>query len=202
MTTARLYKMELSISNKQRSVRVELGWLRAVSAAALEACVPLSGDGRFALRELAEVEVAIVSDAVIARVHVEFMGIAGATDVITFAHGELVISAQTAAACAKEHGHSGNARAGKFGADRHVRGVLEAERWAAEPAQVAPMVASDAATEHRARHTIVRRRHAVAERNRPLPHERGIAEPHAQAATNTQIGGEHKMFARDHERTQ
>ena len=58
--------MELSISNKQRSVRIELGWLRAVSEAALEACVLHSGDGRFALRELAEVEVAIVSDAVIA----------------------------------------------------------------------------------------------------------------------------------------
>ena len=98
--------MELSLANKQRAVRVELSWLRVVSAAALEACVLHSGDGRFALRELAEVEVAVVSDAVIARVHVEFMGIAGATDVITFDHGELVISAQTAAACAKAHGHS------------------------------------------------------------------------------------------------
>ena len=98
--------MELSLANKQRAVRVELSWLRVVSAAALEACVLHSGDGRFALRELAEVEVAVVSDAVIARVHLEFMGIAGATDVITFDHGELVISAQTAASRAKEHGHS------------------------------------------------------------------------------------------------
>lgn len=37
-----------------------------------------------------------VSDATIARVHRDFMSIPGATDVITFAHGEIVISAETA----------------------------------------------------------------------------------------------------------
>ena len=60
--------MEISISNRQRTVRFELAWLRKFAAAALEACLPLSGDGRFALRELSEVGVAVVSDAVIARV--------------------------------------------------------------------------------------------------------------------------------------
>ena len=98
--------MDITISNRQRSVRVDLRWLRKFSAAALELCAELSGDDEFALRELDEVEVAIVSDAVIARVHVDFMGIEGATDVITFDHGELVISAPTAAACAAERGHT------------------------------------------------------------------------------------------------
>ena len=98
--------MEISISNRQRTVRFDLAWLRKLAAAALEACLPLSGNGRFALRELSEVEIAVVSDAVIARVHIDFMGIAGATDVITFDHGEIVVSAQTAARCAVEHGHS------------------------------------------------------------------------------------------------
>ncbi len=98
--------MEISISNRQRTVRFDLAWLRKFGAAALEACLALSGDGCFALRELAEIDVAVVSDAVIARVHVDFMGITGATDVITFDHGEIVVSAQTAARCAVEHGHS------------------------------------------------------------------------------------------------
>ena len=98
--------MDITISNRQRSVRFDLRWLRSVAAAALERCAGLSGDGRFALCELDEVEVAIVSDAAIAKVHVDFMGIAGATDVITFEHGEIVVSAQTALACAAEHGHS------------------------------------------------------------------------------------------------
>ncbi len=106
MTVAPLSKMDITISNRQRSVRFDLRWLQQVAAAALEACAGLSGDGRFALRELEEIEVAIVSDAVIAKVHVDFMGIAGATDVITFDHGEIVVSAQTASACAAEHGHS------------------------------------------------------------------------------------------------
>jgi probable rRNA maturation factor len=50
------------------------------------------------------VEVAIVSDRVIARVHEQFMNIPGATDVITFEHGELVTSAQTAAVYARQYG--------------------------------------------------------------------------------------------------
>lgn len=98
--------MELTISNRQRAVRVNLRWLRKAAAAALEACVPLSGDGRFAMRGLDEIDVAIVSDAAIARVHVDFMNIPGATDVITFEHGEIVVSAQTAESCASERGHS------------------------------------------------------------------------------------------------
>ena len=34
------------------------------------------------------------------------MGVPGATDVITFAHGEIVISAPTAQAYAREYGHA------------------------------------------------------------------------------------------------
>ena len=45
--------------------------------------------------------VAIVSDRRIAEIHVDFMGIAGPTDVITFDHGDIVISAETAAQMAR-----------------------------------------------------------------------------------------------------
>lgn len=65
---------------------------------------PAHGGGVFA--ELDEVEISIVSDAVIAQVHQDFMDIPGATDVITFAHGEIVISAETAYANADEFGNS------------------------------------------------------------------------------------------------
>ncbi|MEM7147571.1 MAG: rRNA maturation RNase YbeY [Verrucomicrobiota bacterium] len=56
------------------------------------------------LGALSGVEVTIVSDEVIAEVHERFMDIAGPTDVITFAHGEIVISADTAAVQAREQG--------------------------------------------------------------------------------------------------
>ena len=98
--------MEISVMNKQRKVRFDLAWLRRAADAALAECAHHSGDGKFSLQKLPLVDVAIVSDATIARVHVEFMAIPGATDVITFDHGEIVVSAETALVCAKEHRHS------------------------------------------------------------------------------------------------
>ena len=97
--------MKIHVQNRQRAVAVDLPWLRRFAEAALEKCARQSGDGSFALAQLAEVEVAIVSDRVIARVHREFMGLPGATDVITFAHGEIVMSAPTAQSHAREYGH-------------------------------------------------------------------------------------------------
>ena len=83
-----------------------MAWLRKFATAALAECARHSADGRFALAAFDEVEVAIVSNRVIARVHHDFMGISGATDVITFEHGEIVMSAETAEVYARDYGHS------------------------------------------------------------------------------------------------
>src|SRR5689334_1434858 len=72
--------MEIVVSNRQRRVPVKLAWLRKVAEAALEECLLHSDDGKFALKALEEVDVAVVSDAVIAEVHLDFMSIPGATD--------------------------------------------------------------------------------------------------------------------------
>ena len=96
--------MSIHVHNRQRSVPVRLPWLRRFARAALESCLDCSADGRFALQDLEEIEVAIVSDRVIAGVHERFMNIPGATDVITFEHGEIIISAQTAARYGQEYG--------------------------------------------------------------------------------------------------
>ena len=58
------------------------------------------------LADLDVIEVTLVSDEVIARVHVDFMEIEGATDVITFDHGEIVISTDTAKVQGAENGKS------------------------------------------------------------------------------------------------
>jgi probable rRNA maturation factor len=92
--------------NRQRRVRFDVGWLRRFAVMALAECVHRSGDGFFALKRMPLVEVAVVSDAVIARVHEDFMKVPGPTDVITFGHGEIVLSADTAKRMAAEHGHS------------------------------------------------------------------------------------------------
>ena len=97
--------LNIVLQNRQRTLRPDLAWLRAFARLALPKCRELSDDGRFALKRLDEISVAIVSDRTIARVHAEFMGIPGPTDVITFEHGEIVMSAQTAALYAAERGH-------------------------------------------------------------------------------------------------
>lgn len=97
--------MSILVQNRQRALPVDLTWLRRFAALALEKCRELSDDGKFALKSLDEIGVAIVSDRAMARMHEEFMGIAGPTDVLTFEHGNIVMSAQTAALYAAEHGH-------------------------------------------------------------------------------------------------
>lgn len=97
--------MDIVVNNRQRKVPVRLPWLRQAAKAALAECLHHSDDGLFTLKQVPVVEVAIVSDEVISRVHEEFMNIPGATDVITFEHGEIVISAETAAVYAKQHAH-------------------------------------------------------------------------------------------------
>ncbi len=86
----------ITVRNLQRRVPLDLPWLRRCAAIAMEEACAHSADGACALRALDEVSVAIVSDRRIAQLHVDFMGIAGPTDVITFEHGDIVISAETA----------------------------------------------------------------------------------------------------------
>lgn len=97
--------MTVSVFNRQRRVAFDMEWVRCFADKALELAVNESADGKFALKQLDEVEVTIVSDRTIARVHRDFMAIDGATDVITFEHGEIVLSADTAREQAHLHKH-------------------------------------------------------------------------------------------------
>lgn len=94
----------IQLRNLQRRVALDLAWLRRFAGVALEQCRDRSADERFALRGLDEISVAIVSDRRIAQVHEEFMNVQGATDVITFDYGEIVISAETARRAAGKFG--------------------------------------------------------------------------------------------------
>ncbi|MFK7909523.1 MAG: rRNA maturation RNase YbeY [Akkermansiaceae bacterium] len=61
------------------------------------------------LFNLEEIEISLIDDATIADVHQRFMGIPGATDVITFDHGEIHISLETALRQAEEFFHDSDA---------------------------------------------------------------------------------------------
>jgi probable rRNA maturation factor len=96
----------ISVINRQRALTVNVRWLQRGAIAALPFCAEVSDDGHFALRSLEEISVVIVSDRKIAEIHDTFMGIAGATDVITFDHGEIVMSAETATRYASVYQHT------------------------------------------------------------------------------------------------
>ncbi len=53
------------------------------------------------LARLAEVSVVLVSDRRMAALHLQYMNVAGPTDVLTFEHGEIFISTETARANAR-----------------------------------------------------------------------------------------------------
>ena len=92
----------IHVYNRQRGTRIDLPWLRRFAPIALAECEREAPAANAPLSSLEEIEVSIVSDRAIADVHVRFMNIAGATDVITFEHGEIIISAATAARYAQE----------------------------------------------------------------------------------------------------
>lgn len=100
--------MEITLHNRQRKVAFSFSWLRRFAPLALDECLrhPAPAARNPPLPGLAEVEVTFVSDATIARVHRDFMDIPGATDVITFGHGEIVISAETARSNAPLYGRA------------------------------------------------------------------------------------------------
>lgn len=95
----------IEIFNHQHQVPVPRALLDRLLDAARRAW-PLVGEharGHAPLAPEDQLEISLLDDAAIAKVHEEFMDIPGATDVITFEHGEILISLETAARQAAEY---------------------------------------------------------------------------------------------------
>lgn len=98
--------LEIIIGNHQEAVEIPLAWLTALEEIGDEAAklaMEVSVEGEDSLRHLATLEVALVDDETSSKVHLDFMNIDGATDVITFHHGEIVIGAEVAKRQAEEY---------------------------------------------------------------------------------------------------
>lgn len=94
----------LVITNRQRKVPIDLKVCRRVLKNALPLCLANPGsDAPVLLDSLDEVSLSIVSAGVMAGIHQEFLGIDGATDVITFPYGEILICAEVAAGNARSY---------------------------------------------------------------------------------------------------
>jgi probable rRNA maturation factor len=99
--------VEIIVGNHQQAAPVGERWLLLLENAARTAAdlaLARAAEPDPPLAMLETVEVALVDDETSARVHQDFMGVEGATDVITFHHGELVISAPVAIRQAAEFG--------------------------------------------------------------------------------------------------
>ena len=99
---------ELIVGNNQVRTEIPEAWLTALekggALAAKEILASHLANGDAPLPEHECVEVALVDDETSARVHEQFMGIEGETDVITFHHGEIVIGVEVAFRQAAENG--------------------------------------------------------------------------------------------------
>jgi probable rRNA maturation factor len=96
----------ISVSNRQHSLKVNRSWLGDFASLAVTECLSRPEKPCAVLPRLKNIETVIVSDKVITAIHKRFLKEEGATDVITFEHGEIVISAQTAQANAARYGNT------------------------------------------------------------------------------------------------
>jgi probable rRNA maturation factor len=93
----------IRVLNRQRRLAVKLPALQTFAESALSECLKLRPRKSGVLKELAEINVVLVSDKRIAQIHRQFMNEHSATDVITFQHGEIVISVETAKRQARQY---------------------------------------------------------------------------------------------------
>lgn len=94
----------VTIYQRQRKHRCDVKWLNQVVNRAVPLCLKHLKAEDAPLAMLPEIEASIVSDRTIAKVHAQFLDDPTSTDVITFHHGEIIVSADTAAREGPAHG--------------------------------------------------------------------------------------------------
>jgi probable rRNA maturation factor len=96
----------ITVHNRQRTVDLDRSALQDFARRALHQCLKTSAQKTTALEELTEIDVILVSDRRMAELHRRFLDLSGPTDVITFQHGEIFISTETARKNARRFGTS------------------------------------------------------------------------------------------------
>lgn len=86
----------IAVFNRQRVVAVQIAPLQEFAQRAFRECLKLPGRKSDGLSQFQELSIILVSDRRMAELHWRFLQQAGPTDVITFQHGEIFISTETA----------------------------------------------------------------------------------------------------------
>jgi probable rRNA maturation factor len=96
----------INVRNRQRKIPVNVADLQIFAGKALRQCLQLRKRKPTDLDKLHEVFVWLISDPRMASLHRKFMHQTGPTDVLTFQHGEIFISVETARRNARAFGSS------------------------------------------------------------------------------------------------
>jgi probable rRNA maturation factor len=91
----------IAVRNIQRTISLSLDSLRSFAEIAMMLVWPRRRAAS-GIISASVVLVSVVSDQRMARLHKRFCGVTGPTDVLTFQHGEIVISAETASRHARK----------------------------------------------------------------------------------------------------
>jgi probable rRNA maturation factor len=86
----------ITVRNAQRKLRIATDELQEFGERALQLVLQERASRQSVLSALEHIDVILISDRRMADLHKQFMGISGPTDVLTFQHGEIFISPQTA----------------------------------------------------------------------------------------------------------
>src|SRR4051812_23203470 len=85
----------IAVHNRQRAMKIDMGKLQGFAERALELSLK-SRAKKIHRQELSHIDVILVSDGRMSELHRRFLQLDGSTDVITFQHGEIFISVETA----------------------------------------------------------------------------------------------------------
>ena len=94
----------LELYNRQENMNLDIEYVQDAAQRALPLCIQ-KAFSECPLVSLKKVEVSIVCAAEISEVHRRFLNDPTETDVITFDHGEIIVSAEVAEEKAAEYGH-------------------------------------------------------------------------------------------------
>ena len=94
------------MKNSQRKISVNVAELEKFAGNAVQHSLQLRRRQLTDLRKLSEVFIWLISDRRMALLHRKFLGQSGPTDVLTFQHGEIFISVDTARRHARAFGNS------------------------------------------------------------------------------------------------
>jgi len=97
---------QITVRNVQRKISVNVTELEKFARNAVDNSLQLHQHKRTDLRKLSEIFISLISDRRMVLLHRKFLGQSGSTDVLTFQHGEIFISVETARRHARAFGNS------------------------------------------------------------------------------------------------